>query len=75
MPGDAVTPERSEETKVRAFVSYARADLAFADRLAEGLKARGFETLIRKSSCLDSGYKTAAGSPSHSDHHRCGVAR
>jgi WD40 repeat protein len=49
MAGDAVTPERSDETKARVFISYARADLAFADRLAEALKARGFETLIDRS--------------------------
>src|SRR5882724_7628819 len=49
MAGDAVTPERGEETKPRVFISYARADLAFADRLAEALKARGFETLIDRS--------------------------
>jgi hypothetical protein len=49
MAGDAVTPERSEGKKVRVFISYARADLAFADRLAEALKAQGFETLIDRS--------------------------
>src|ERR1700691_4872656 len=34
------------EPKARIFISYSRKDMAFADRLEAGLKARGFETLI-----------------------------
>jgi hypothetical protein len=32
--------------KARLFISYSRADLAFADRLDAALKSRGFESLI-----------------------------
>lgn len=35
--------------KPRVFISYARADVAFADRLAEGVAACGFEALIDRS--------------------------
>jgi formylglycine-generating enzyme required for sulfatase activity len=38
--------ERSVETKTRAFISYSRKDMAFADKLEAALKARGFEVLI-----------------------------
>src|ERR1700691_1920789 len=34
------------EPHARIFISYSRKDMAFADRLEAGLKARGFETLI-----------------------------
>jgi formylglycine-generating enzyme required for sulfatase activity len=37
---------RSVETKTRAFISYSRKDMAFADKLEAALKARGFEVLI-----------------------------
>jgi formylglycine-generating enzyme required for sulfatase activity len=33
-------------SKARVFISYSRKDMAFADRLDEALKARGFEPLI-----------------------------
>jgi WD40 repeat protein len=35
-----------EGTKARVFLSYAREDLAFVDRVAEALKAHGFEPLV-----------------------------
>jgi formylglycine-generating enzyme required for sulfatase activity len=34
------------ESKARIFISYSRKDMAFADRLEAGLRARGFEPLI-----------------------------
>jgi Sulfatase-modifying factor enzyme 1/TIR domain len=34
------------EPKTKVFISYSRKDLAFADRLADALKTRGFEPLI-----------------------------
>src|ERR1700688_3629884 len=34
------------EAKDSVFISYSRKDIAFADRLEAGLKARGFEPLI-----------------------------
>src|ERR1700733_13477480 len=37
---------RSNGTKTRAFISYSRKDMAFADRLEAALKARGYEVLI-----------------------------
>jgi hypothetical protein len=37
------------EPKARIFISYSRKDMAFADRLEEALKARGFEPLIDRS--------------------------
>ena len=37
------------EPKAKIFISYSRKDLAFADRLEAGLKARGFDTLIDRS--------------------------
>lgn len=36
----------SDETKTRAFISYSRKDMAFADKLEAALKERGFEVLI-----------------------------
>jgi formylglycine-generating enzyme required for sulfatase activity len=36
----------SIEIKTRVFISYSRKDMAFADKLDEALKARGFEVLI-----------------------------
>ena len=36
-------------TRGKVFISYSRRDLAFADRLCEALKARGFEPLIDRS--------------------------
>ena len=41
-------PAIGHQPKTRAFVSYARADLAFVERLEAALKARGIETLIDK---------------------------
>jgi hypothetical protein len=38
--------ERNVETKTRAFISYSRKDMAFADKLEAALRARGFEVLI-----------------------------
>lgn len=35
-----------DQPKARVFISYAREDLAFVDRVAEALKARGFEPLV-----------------------------
>jgi hypothetical protein len=40
------TSSESPTPKVRVFISYSREDLAFADRIAEALTARGFEPLI-----------------------------
>jgi hypothetical protein len=34
------------QSKTKVFISYARKDIAFADRLEAALKARGFEPLI-----------------------------
>jgi hypothetical protein len=36
----------SAKLKARIFISYSRKDMAFAERLAGALKARGFELLI-----------------------------
>ena len=36
----------AENHKLKVFVSYSRRDIAFADRLVEALKLRGFEVLI-----------------------------
>jgi hypothetical protein len=41
--------ETVHESKTRIFISYSRKDIAFADRLDAGLKARGFDTLIDRS--------------------------
>jgi hypothetical protein len=47
---DHVISNAVEETvKARIFISYSRKDIAFADRLDAGLKARGFDTLIDRS--------------------------
>jgi TIR domain len=40
------TSSENPTPKVRVFISYSREDLAFADRIAEALTARGFEPLI-----------------------------
>ena len=40
---------RDAEPRARIFISYSRKDMAFADRLEAGLKARGFEPLIDRS--------------------------
>ena len=45
MTADAA-PAPNDPSKAKIFISYSRTDLAFADRLEETLKARGFETLI-----------------------------
>jgi hypothetical protein len=36
----------SSETKLNAFISYARADIAFADQLVAGLQACGFNPTL-----------------------------
>jgi tetratricopeptide (TPR) repeat protein len=44
---EAADPQRDGGApKARIFISYSRKDIAFADRLATALKARGFEPLI-----------------------------
>ncbi len=43
--GASVT-DREEKHGTKVFISYSRKDMAFADRLEEALKARGFEPLI-----------------------------
>src|ERR1700686_2814611 len=41
------SPDLGEDgTKTRVFISYARKDIAFADRLDTALRLRGFEPLI-----------------------------
>jgi WD40 repeat protein len=45
MTADAEQAPKAEP-KARVFISYSRKDMAFADRLEAGLKARGFEPLI-----------------------------
>jgi formylglycine-generating enzyme required for sulfatase activity len=45
MAADA-EPAQDRQPKARIFISYSRKDMAFADRLEAGLKARGFEPLI-----------------------------
>ena len=40
---------QSSEPKARIFISYSRKDMAFADKLEDALKARGFEPLIDRS--------------------------
>lgn len=42
------------EPKAKAFISYARVDLAFADRLVAALQARGFEALIDRTDIFPS---------------------
>jgi hypothetical protein len=42
---DAAFPE-ADQSKAKVFISYSRKDIAFADRLDQALKARGFEPLI-----------------------------
>jgi WD40 repeat protein len=44
--GDAEPTGGKGQPKAKIFISYSRKDLAFADRLEVGLKARGFDTLI-----------------------------
>ena len=39
-------PAQDRQPKARIFISYSRKDMAFADRLEAGLRARGFEPLI-----------------------------
>jgi WD40 repeat protein len=46
MGSDTVGHEVEHESKAKVFISYSRKDMAFADRLDEALKARGFEPLI-----------------------------
>src|SRR5262245_24003790 len=46
MAGDAAARKSEESSKARVFISYSRKDIAFADRLEQALKARGFEPLI-----------------------------
>jgi len=41
------------QPKAKIFVSYARKDLAFADRLDAALKARGFDVLIDRAEIYD----------------------
>jgi len=48
MAGDAVAPARSEEAKSKVFVSYAREDKAFVERLEAALKGKSVEPLIDK---------------------------
>jgi tetratricopeptide (TPR) repeat protein len=43
---DPAVRESGQEPKTKVFISYSRKDMAFADRLEAGLKARGFEPLI-----------------------------
>jgi hypothetical protein len=45
MTADAA-PAADVAPKAKVFISYSRKDMAFADRLEAGLKARGFEPLI-----------------------------
>src|SRR3984893_886350 len=44
----SVAPEQvlEDRSKAKVFISYSRKDMAFADRLEQALKARGFEPLI-----------------------------
>ena len=46
--------EAQMEPKAKVFICYARADLAFADRVVMALKERGFEGLIDRSDILPS---------------------
>jgi WD40 repeat protein len=46
MASNSISPLPDSEPKAKAFVSYSRKDAAFADRLDEALRARGFEALI-----------------------------
>src|SRR5436309_10429671 len=39
-------PQLASAQKTRVFISYARADIAFADRLPGALEARGYDVLI-----------------------------
>jgi hypothetical protein len=47
MVGEAAL--ETNQSKAKVFISYSRKDIAFADRLDAGLKARGFEPLIDRS--------------------------
>jgi WD40 repeat protein len=49
MGEDTAAPSRSEETKTKVFVSYAREDKAFVERLETALRAKSVEPLIDKS--------------------------
>jgi hypothetical protein len=44
MPDASV--EQANQSRAKAFISYSRKDMVFADRLEAALKARGFEPLI-----------------------------
>jgi hypothetical protein len=45
---DAVARD-ANQSGAQVFISYSRKDMAFAERLEAGLKARGFEPLIDRS--------------------------
>ena len=45
----AAAPDSTEAPKTKIFISYSRNDAAFADRLEQALKARGFYPLIDRS--------------------------
>src|SRR5713226_2744616 len=49
MISDGAAVKSEQQAKAKIFISYSRKDLAFADRLAAALKARGFEPLIDRS--------------------------
>src|SRR5262245_8373708 len=43
---DADTRGSGEQSKAKVFISYSRKDMAFADRLEQALKTRGFESFV-----------------------------
>ena len=51
--GRSLTNDSDLGPKTRAFLSYSRKDLDFADRLAEALQARGIEVLIDRTEIVE----------------------
>ncbi len=50
MQEEAAKALENNATKLKVFISYSRSDMAFADRLADALDARGFEVIIDRRS-------------------------
>ena len=46
MPNESPEPAAKSESQAKVFISYAREDMAFVDRLEAALAERGFEALI-----------------------------
>lgn len=53
MAAAATSEANAGSRRPRVFISYARSDMGFADRLEEALRARGFETFIDRRDIAD----------------------